>query len=73
MGTVEIALGLQVFLNLFVLSLEGSRPLGKELFNDKGQGAALFIDVDGADDDDVIPFAQGPYGSRNPTAKDNSP
>ena len=58
MAAVEVALGLKVLLDLFILGLEGSRPLGKELFNDKGKGAALFIDVDGTDDDDVIPFSQ---------------
>ena len=41
MAAVEVALGLKVLLDLFILGLEGSRPLGKELFNDKGKGAAL--------------------------------
>ena len=73
MAAVEVALGLKVLLDLFILGLEGSRPLGKELFNDKGKGAALFIDVDGTDDDDVIPFSQGPDGGRDPAAKDDGP
>ena len=40
-AAVEIALSRQFVLDAFVLGLQRPCPLGKELFNDKGKGAAF--------------------------------
>ena len=72
-AAVEIALGGQFILDTFVLSLQGPGTLRKELFNDKGKGAAFFIDIDGADDDDMVPFADRPDRCRHATAEHNGP
>ena len=72
-AAVEIALSRQFVLDAFVLGLQRPGPLGKELFNDKGKGAAFFIDVDGADDDDMVPFADGPDRCRHAAAEDDGP
>ena len=72
-AAVEITLGGQFILDAFVLGLQGPGTLRKELFNDKGKGAAFFIDIDGADDDDMVPFADRPDRCRHAAAEHNGP